>query len=232
MGKHFESWVNLNAGECTWATSWLWVNSWKASWVMSWIDLTLRDMSWSESRHLTNAQRRSTKFSEIPKKSTNFGEFPKKSTKLTESQNQKRSTNITDDLNHWVMTWFESIFQSFLSNESIRIKILDFFCVVSWFELQYTGSFMSHESIWIKVQKFISGRELIWIKSCKAIVSHELSRIKTFWDWGESNKKLSRTHVCTKWTSSPMCNTEKKLSNKEKKTFQTWKTKKTWMLLM
>ena len=47
-----------------------------------------------------------------------------------------------------------------------------------------------------KFQKSGLSRELIWINSCKAIVSHELSQIKTFWDWIESNKKLSRTHVC------------------------------------
>ena len=36
---------------------------------------------------------------------------------------------------------------------------------------------------------------MIWINSCKTIMSHELSQIKTFWDWIESNKKMSRTHV-------------------------------------
>ena len=48
----------------------------------------------------------------------------------------------------------------------------------------------------MKFQKSALSRELIWINSCKTIVSHELIRIKTFWDWVESNtENLSRTYV-------------------------------------
>ena len=65
----------------------------------------------------------------------------------------------------WVMSRFESKF-----------------CVLamSWFESQYSGSFLSSESIWAEFWKSILSRELIWIIFCEAIVSHELSRIKTF----------------------------------------------------
>ena len=62
----------LNHMVFVWVMSWFWVNTWKAIWIMSWIDSNLRDtawvMSWFQSRHLTNAQKRSTKCSEIPKK--------------------------------------------------------------------------------------------------------------------------------------------------------------------
>ena len=61
--------------------------------------------------------------------------------------------------------------------------------IESWLDSNQYFSFLSHESIWIKFQKTILSRELVWINSCKVIVSHELSRIKTFWDWAESNKK-------------------------------------------
>ena len=58
----------------------------------------------------------------------------------------------------------------------------------SWGDLNLnSGSFLSHESIWIKFQKSVLSRDLIWIKSCKAIVGHGFSRIKAFLDWVESN---------------------------------------------
>ena len=74
-----------------------------------------------------------------------------------------------------------NILESFLSRELIWIKILE--------------AFLSLKSIWIKYQKSILSRELIWINYCKVIVSHKLSRIKTFWDWVESNHFFSHTHV-------------------------------------
>ena len=59
---------------------------------------------------------------------------------------------------------------------------------VSYTELYFfNDSIDFNESIWIKFQKYILSRELIWINSCKATDSHVLIRIKTFWDWAESN---------------------------------------------
>ena len=96
-------------------------------------------------------------------------------------------------------SWVDSVYipgKSLASwEESIQVSEI---LLESWVDLnQNSGNFLSRESIWIKFQKSILSRKLTWINFCKAIVSHELSRIKTFWDWVESNKKLSRTHVCT-----------------------------------
>ena len=88
------------------------------------------------------------------------------------------------------MTSFESISRSFFESWVDLNQILAFFLVVSWFESKYSGSFLSHESIWIEFQISTLIRELIWINSYKTIVSHELSRIETFLDRVESNKKI------------------------------------------
>ena len=71
------------------------------------------------------------------------------------------------------MKWIEKILKIFLSGELIWIKILEVLGVVSRYESNFRHPF------WV-----VSWFELSFVK----IVSNELSRIKTFWDWVESNK--------------------------------------------
>ena len=157
-------------GESTWVMSQFWVDSWKTSWVMSWNDSSLRDTAWVMS-WLRN---------------------------LAESQKMVNEIDLEPKKVNKINSWFES-----LSHDLIRINIAESFWVMNWFELKFWNVFLKSLVIWIKIfwklfeswadlnqiQKSIFSRELIWISSCKVIVSHELSRIKTFWDWVESNKK-------------------------------------------
>ena len=120
---------------------------------------------------------------------------PKRSVQVTKSPIKVNESN----------SWFESLRHNLirfnipesLNHESIQIKFLKSF-FESWVDVNQSilEPFLSHQLIWIKFQKSILSCELIWINSCKAIESHELIPIKTFWDWVESNKKMSRTHVC------------------------------------
>ena len=119
-----------------WVMSWFCVNSWKTTWLMNGIDSSLRDtawvMSWFESRHLTNAKK---------KHQWNWAKAQKKLTKLSEIPNPKKSTKYSENTKkvNEISIWFESLShdlirinipESFLSHESICIKILNYFKVI------------------------------------------------------------------------------------------------------
>ena len=151
-------------------------------------------MDWFESRHS----------SRMPQKVAQTQHLSGKPKKVNESQwkHKKGQRNLVkiqrkvneiewkpkkaNDINNWFEPLSHDLIRmyvpdSFLRHWSIGIKILEVsFLVVDWSESNYSGSFLSRESIWIKFQKPILSRELIWINCYKAIVSHELSWIKTF----------------------------------------------------
>ena len=106
---------------------------------------------------------------------------PKGHTKSAIKLNAQKS-HMKMGMNSIIESWVDS-------NQDSEI----FFWVVSWFESKFR-KFFSHKSIWFKFQKSILNRELVRTKSCKATVIHELSRIKTFWDWVESNQFFSESY--------------------------------------
>ena len=121
MGKHFDSWINLNQCLDNPLRSWVDSDSIHGKPVESWVESipvfeilleSLADsnqgtwrmpMKRSSQRNLVKSQNGQRNWLKVP----------------------KRSTKPTVDLNHWVMTWLGSIFQIFFSHESIRIKILE-----------------------------------------------------------------------------------------------------------
>ena len=121
-------------------------------------------------QNVVKSQKRPTKFSEILKMLT----------KLIESQKANE-----------IKSWIES-----LSHDFIQIKILESF-FESWVDLNQNIL----KAFWVTSLFESNFRNPFWIVSLfesillKAIVSQELSRIKTFWDWVESNKKMSRTRA-------------------------------------
>ena len=135
MGKHLESWVNLNqyfrnphhSHELN--LSHFLENRLSYEWVDSCLRDTVWILSWFESRHLSRMPKK------CHRKSTFECKAQKSSTKLSESP--KKVNDIS--------SWFES-----LIHELIRINIPD--------------SYLSHESIWIKILESFLGLELIWIK--------------------------------------------------------------------
>ena len=183
--SHESIWINT--WESTWVMSWFWVNSWKAASVMNWIDSSLLETGWVMNW-----------FESICREGT-WVESPKKGhTKSTlEWKAQKRSYQVNScvecpqkdhtklGMNRIIQSWVDS------NQDSEKKKFFESCANLN----QNAESFSSRESIWIKFQKSILNRQLIWINSCKAMLTHELSRIKTFWHWVESNKKISRTHV-------------------------------------
>ena len=130
----------------------------------------------------SNAKKRLTKSSERPKRSMKLSEIPRKVIEIEwKPKEGQRDQQLIQIIESWLA-----------SNQYSR------YFFESWVDLNpNSGKFFCEGSIWIKFQKAILSRKLTWINSCKAIVSHKLSQIKTFWDWVESNKKLSHTHVCS-----------------------------------
>ena len=167
-------------GEYTSVRSWFWVNSWKANWVMSWIDSSIRDMleSWGDSNQGTWRMPQKVQW--------NLVRFRKRSMKLTKSPKQ------VNDINNWFESLSHDLIRinvsEFFSHTSIRIKNLDFFC--SWVDLNINIL----EAFWV-VSRFESkSRNSFWVVSWfeSSLVKSlwVMSRIKTFWDWVESNKKI------------------------------------------
>ena len=119
MGKHIQAWVNLNRYLGNQLESWVESESIPGKPLKSWFEsievFEILLESWANSNQGT--------WVECPKKGhTNASlewkpqkvqralvEARKRSTKLSESQ--KSATKSTVVSNHWVMNWFESIFQ-------------------------------------------------------------------------------------------------------------------------
>ena len=202
MWKHFESsWVNLNQylGNSleSWADS--------ESIPLKPLELLVGSIqvfeilpgSWADSNqgNRANAQKGQRNLVKAQKGQRNWEKAQRKVNELSEAP--RSSTKSTVDSNNWVMTWFESIFQIvFWVMSRFDSKFWKVFGVVSWFNQNIP------EVFWF-VSRFESNfRKLFWIVSW-----FESILVKPLWVMSESNKKLSRTHVCLQQTHSTPQNT-------------------------